>query len=101
LSTREAKGLANFLLRSKLYSIIFTTTESDIVEALAPRNVTALYKLALDIALRMLQSRLTTLLLNAKQQEAMHLLRELLYLPLVVAQAAACINISSIIVQQY
>jgi hypothetical protein len=101
LSTREAEGLADFLPYSKLCSVIFTTTESDTAEALAPRNVTALPELAPDTALRMLQSRLTTPLLIAGQQEAMHLLRELSYLPLAVAQAAACMNASSITVQQY
>jgi tetratricopeptide (TPR) repeat protein len=100
-STREAEGLADFLPQSKLCSVIFTTTESDTAEALAPRNVTALHELAPDTALRMLQSRLTTPLLNAGQQEAMHLLRELSYLPLAVAQAAACMNVSSMTVQQY
>ncbi|KAF1359661.1 HET-domain-containing protein [Lizonia empirigonia] len=100
-STREAAGLADFLPHSKLCSVIFTTTESDTAEALAPRNVTALHELAPDTALRMLQSRLTTPLSNAEQQEAMHLLRELSYLPLAVAQAAACMNASSMTVQQY
>jgi hypothetical protein len=38
-STREAEGLADFLPQSKLCSVIFTTTESDTAEALAPRNV--------------------------------------------------------------
>ncbi|KAF2819853.1 kinesin light chain [Ophiobolus disseminans] len=100
-SRREAEGLADFLPHSKLCSVIFTTSESDIAEALAPRNVTALHELAPDTALRMLQSRLTTPLSNAGQQEAVYLLRELSYLPLAVAQAAACINVSSITVQQY
>jgi hypothetical protein len=44
---------------------------------------------------------LTTPLLDAKQQEAMQLLEYLLYLLLVVVQAAACINASYITVQQY
>ncbi|KAF1358454.1 HET-domain-containing protein [Lizonia empirigonia] len=100
-STREAAGLADFLPHSKLCSVIFTTAESDTAEALAPRNVTALHELTPDTALRMLQNRLTTPLDNAGQQEAMHLLRELSYLPLAVAQAAACMNASSITVQQY
>ncbi|KAK7177494.1 Kinesin light chain 5 [Paraphaeosphaeria sporulosa] len=49
----------------------------------------------------MLQTRLATPLLNTEQQEAKHLLEELLYLPLAIAQAAACINASGIIVQNY
>jgi hypothetical protein len=53
------------------------------------------------MALGMLKSRLVTPLSSTEQQEAKHLLRELLYLPLAIAQAAACINASSMIVQEY
>jgi hypothetical protein len=93
--------LTNFLPYSKLCSVIFTTTESNTAEALAAQNVTALHELTPDTALRMLQNRLTTPLSNAEQQKAMHLLKELSYLPLAMAQAAACMNASGITVQQY
>ena len=99
--TSEAALLADFLPHSKLCSVIFTTTESDTAEALAPRNVTALHELTPDTALRMLQNRLTIPLSNAEQQDAMHMLRELSYLPLAVVQAAACMNASHMTVQQY
>ena len=100
-STTQAADMADFLPHSKLCSVIFTTSESNTAEALAPRNVTALHKLTPDTALRMLQNRLTTPLSDAEQQKAMHLLEELSYLPLAVVQAAACINTSSMTVQQY
>ncbi|KAF1968774.1 kinesin light chain [Bimuria novae-zelandiae CBS 107.79] len=100
-STTQAADLADFLPHSKLCSVIFTTTESNTAEALAPQNVTALHELTPDTALRMLQNRLTTPLSNAEQQEAMRLLEELLYLPLAIAQAAAHMNASSMTVQQY
>jgi hypothetical protein len=100
-STTQAADLADFLPHSKLCSVIFTTTKSNTAEALAPQNVTALHELAPDTALRMLQNRLKTPLSNAEQQEALHLLEELSYLPLAVAQAAACMNASSMTVQQY
>jgi tetratricopeptide (TPR) repeat protein len=100
-STTQAADLADFLPHSKLCSVIFTTTESYTAGTLAPQNVTALHELTPDAALRMLQTRLTTPLSNAEQQEAMHLLRELSYLPLAIAQAAACVNASSMTVQQY
>jgi hypothetical protein len=100
-STTQAADLADFLPHSKLCSVIFTTTESNTAEALAPQNVTVLHELTLDTALRMLQNRLTTPLLNNEWQEAMHLLEELLYLPLAIVQAAACINASGMTVQQY
>jgi DNA polymerase III delta prime subunit len=100
-STREAAVLADFLPLSKLCSIIFTTTESDTAEALVPQNVIALHELTPDTALRMLQNRLTTPLSDAEQQDAMHLLSELSYLPLAVVQAAACMNASYMTAQQY
>ncbi|KAL6153466.1 hypothetical protein ACJQWK_11234 [Exserohilum turcicum] len=99
--TAEATGLADFLPHSKLCSVIFTTTESDTAKTLAPQNIVALGELASDTALRMLQSRLTTPLSDAEQLGAIHLLRELSYLPLAVSQAAACINASNITIQQY
>jgi hypothetical protein len=100
-SAGEAVGLADLLPHSKLCSVIFILTESNIAKVSALENIIALHELTLDTALRMLRNCLTTPLLNAKQQRAMRLLRELLYLPLAVAQAAACINASSMTVQQY
>jgi hypothetical protein len=49
----------------------------------------------------MLQYHLTTPLADAKQQEAMHLVEELSYLPLAVVHAAACMHASGMTVQQY
>jgi tetratricopeptide (TPR) repeat protein len=100
-SMTQAAELAEFLPRSKLCSVIFTTTESDTAEALAPQHVIALHELTPDTALNMLQNRLTRSLSNAEQQEAIHLLRELSHLPLAVSQAAACMNASDMTVQQY
>ncbi|KAF1360098.1 HET-domain-containing protein [Lizonia empirigonia] len=95
-SMTQAADLAEFLPQSKLCSVIFTTTESDTAEALTPQHVIALHKLTPDTALKMLQNQLTRPLSNAKQQGAIHLLRELLHLPLAVSQAAACINAGKI-----
>jgi tetratricopeptide (TPR) repeat protein len=100
-STTQAAKLADFLPNSKLCSVIFTTTESVTTEALAPQNVIALHELTPATALRMLQNHLTTLLSGPEQQEAMHLLGELSYLPLAVSQAAACMNASGMTVQEY
>ncbi|USP76852.1 uncharacterized protein yc1106_04126 [Curvularia clavata] len=103
LPTTEATStdLAEFLPHSKLCSVIFTTTESNIAEALAPQHVTVLQELTPDTALRMLQNRVATPFSNTEQHAAMQLLKELLYSPLAIAQAAACINASSVSVQQY
>jgi hypothetical protein len=84
LLTSEVADLSVVLLHSKLCSVIFTITESEIAEALALRNVTALQELTPEAALRMFQNRLTSLLSNAEQQRVSYLLREQLYLPLAV-----------------
>jgi tetratricopeptide (TPR) repeat protein len=101
LSTTEAADLTDFLPQSKLYTVVFTTTSSDTARTLALHNILALRELTLDTALRMLQVRLARPLSNPEQQEAEHLLRELSYLPLAIMQAAACMNASSMTVQEY
>jgi hypothetical protein len=101
LSTTEAADLADYLPQSKLCSVIFTTTNSNIAQALASQNVIALRELTLDTALIMLQVRLVRPLSDTKQQEAKHLLRDLSYLPLAVVQAAACINARGITLPEY
>ncbi|KAL7772958.1 hypothetical protein CFE70_002922 [Pyrenophora teres f. teres 0-1] len=99
--TTEAADLANCLPQSKLCSVIFTTTNTDTAQALAPQNIISLRELTLDAALKMLQVRLARPLANTEQQEAEHLLRALSYLPLAVMQAAACIKASGMTVQEY
>jgi tetratricopeptide (TPR) repeat protein len=100
-SATEAADLAECLPQSKLCSAIFTTTNSDTAQALAPQNVIALQDLTPDPALMMLQNHLMKPLSNAEQHEAKDLLRELSYLPIAVVQAAACINAGSMTVQEY
>jgi DNA polymerase III delta prime subunit len=100
-SAAEAADLAECLPQSKLCSAIFTTTNSDTARTLAPQNVIALQDLTADPALRMVQNHLMTPLSDAEQHEAKDLLRELSYLPLAVVQAAACMNVTSMTVQEY
>jgi tetratricopeptide (TPR) repeat protein len=100
-STAETANLAECLPQSKLCSAVFTTTNSGIAQALAPQNVVALQDLTAEPALRMLQNHLMTPLPDAEQHEAKDLLRELSYLPLAVVQAAACMNATSMTVQEY
>ncbi|KAI0568476.1 CDC6 Cdc6-related protein AAA superfamily ATPase, partial [Pyrenophora tritici-repentis] len=76
-STTEAADLANCLPQSKLCSVIFTTTNTNTAQALAPQNIISLRELTLDAALKMLQVRLARSLANTEQQEAEHLLRAL------------------------
>jgi hypothetical protein len=101
LSTSEATHFADYLPQSTLCSVIFTTTNSIIAKALAPENVIELQELLPETAQRMLQNRLSRPLLNTEQHVLNDLLRELLYLPIAVVQAAACMNASSMTVQEY
>ncbi|KAL5386219.1 hypothetical protein DPSP01_004302 [Paraphaeosphaeria sporulosa] len=101
MSTTEAVELANYLPQSNLCSTIFTTTSYGIAKALALQSVIALQELTPDMALKMLQTRLATPLSSTEQLEAKNLLGGLLYLPLAVVQAAACINASGMTVQNY
>ena len=100
-STTEAAVLTDYLPHSRLCSVIFTTINSDAARSLASQNAIVLQELTPNTALRILQVRLARPLSNTEQQEAEHLLRELSYLPLTVVQAAACMNASGMMVQQY
>jgi tetratricopeptide (TPR) repeat protein len=100
-SATEAADLAECMPQSKLCSAIFTTTDSDTAQALAPQNVIALQDLTADLALKMLQNHLTKPLSDSEQHEAKDLLRELSYLPIAVVHAAACMNATSMTVQEY
>ncbi|KAL6154048.1 hypothetical protein ACJBU6_07336 [Exserohilum turcicum] len=100
-STTEAADLADCLPQSERCSVIFTTTNTNTAQALAPQNIIALQELALDTALRMLQVRLERPLAKTEQQEAEHVLKALSYLPIAVMQAAACIKASGMTVQEY
>jgi hypothetical protein len=101
LTAAGAAHLADYLPESKLCSVIFTTTNSDIAYMLAPQGVTALQELLPDTAQRMLQTRLRRPLSDTEQEKSDVLLKELLYLPLAIVQAAACMNASGMTVQEY
>ncbi|KAH8724736.1 kinesin light chain [Phaeosphaeriaceae sp. PMI808] len=100
-STAEAADLTDCLPQSKLCSVIFTTTNSNTAKALASHNVIELQELTANTAQKMLQNHLATPLSSSEQQEADLLLRELLYLPLAVVQAAACINARGMTLPEY
>ena len=101
LSTAKAAQFANYLPRSRSCSVIFTTTNSNIAKALALQNVIELQELLPETAQRMFQNRLSRPLLNTEQLALNVLLRELLYLPIAVVQAAACMDASSMTVKEY
>jgi Cdc6-like AAA superfamily ATPase len=101
LSAAETVDLARWLPQLKRCSAIFTTTNSDTARVLAARNVIALQDLTVKPALRLLQNHLMRPLSDAEQHEAKDLLRELSCLSIAVVQAAACMNASSMTVQEY
>ena len=88
----QAANLIDYLPQSKLCSIIFTTTNSDITERLELQKIIELGEMTPDVARRTLQNYLKTPVLESEQQEARLLLDELSYLPLAIVQAAAYIN---------
>jgi DNA polymerase III delta prime subunit len=100
-STVDDANLTDYLPRSHLCSVIFTTTSSNTARTLASQCVIALQELTPGTAQKMLQNHLARPLSNAGRQEAESLLRELLHLPLAVAQAASCMNASGITMQEY
>jgi tetratricopeptide (TPR) repeat protein len=100
-STVDATGLADYLPQSTRCSVIFTTTSTKVAETLAPQNVIALHELTADTALRMLQNSLSRPLSPMEQQQSVLLLRELLYLPIAIVHAAACMSASEMTVQEY
>ncbi|KAH7085888.1 kinesin light chain [Paraphoma chrysanthemicola] len=100
-STAEAAYLANYLPQSVSCSVIFTTTNSNIANALAPQNVVELQELLPETAQRVLQNRLSRPLLSTEQQDLNVLMMQLLYLPLAIVQAAACMNASNMTVHEY
>jgi hypothetical protein len=101
LSAAEVADLAKFLPQSNLCSAIFTTINSYTAQALTSQNIIALQDLTAATSLMMFQNYLIIPLSDAKQHEAKDLLQELSYLPLAVVQAAACMNASSMTVQEY
>ncbi|KAH7111828.1 heterokaryon incompatibility protein-domain-containing protein [Dendryphion nanum] len=76
LPTAHGASVVDYLPKSDLCSIVFTTTNYDTAEGLAPQN-------------------------TGQQQEAGLLLEELFYLPLAIVQAAAYINSTGVMLQEY
>jgi tetratricopeptide (TPR) repeat protein len=101
LSTARDANLTDYLPQSGLCSMVFTTTNSDTIQILAPDNIVQLGDLAPKNAHRMFVNCLTMPLSYIEQQEAKYLLQELSHLPLAILQAAAYINTTNITPQIY
>lgn len=100
LSAARTANLVDYLPRSELCYIVFTTTHSDTAKCLASGYIMELHEMAPDTALRMLENHLNAPVLS-EQQEAKLMLKELSYLPLAIVQAAAYINTENITLQKY
>jgi hypothetical protein len=101
LSTARAADVIDYLPQSKLCSVVFTTTNSDIPKKLAIQTVVELRELTPDTAQRMLRNYVNTPVSKSEQEEAKLLLQELSYLPLAIVQAAAHINTRDMTLQKY
>ena len=101
LSGPQAANLISYLPHSELCSIVFTTIDSNIAERLASQNLVELQHLTPTTAQSMFEKYLDTQLSKSEQQEAKLLLQELLYLPLAIVQAAACIRNTGLKIQEY
>jgi hypothetical protein len=94
-------GLVDYLPRSELCAIVFTTTSCDKAERLASQNTVELGELEPDTAQTMLENYLSVPVPQNEQQEATLLLKELSYLPLAIVQAAAYINARGCTMREY
>ncbi|KAK0302047.1 hypothetical protein LTR82_018020 [Friedmanniomyces endolithicus] len=99
-ATRSA-SLIDYIPQSPMGSVVFTTTNSDVAEAVARQNVVELREMTLGTAQRMLEMHLDFHVPASGRTEMELLLRELSCLPLQVVQAAAYINTTSASLGKY
>ena len=98
--TARAANLVDYLPQSELGSIIFTTTSSDVANALGTYTI-ELCKMLPDTAESMLENYIIDSALTSDKEDMQLLLKELSYLPLAIVQAAAYINIRNITLKDY
>jgi tetratricopeptide (TPR) repeat protein len=101
LATPQVGSLIDCLPQSELGSIVFTTADSETAEKLAPQNIIQLSEMTPDAAQRMLENYLSSPASRNEQQEAKLLLKELVYLPPAIVQAAAYINVNKKTIKDY
>ncbi|KAF2035026.1 TPR-like protein [Setomelanomma holmii] len=99
-STPRAANMIDYLPRSELCSIVFTTTNSNIAKSLASHNIVELWGLTPEASQRMLENY-SRALVSSEQQDAKLLLQELSHLPLAIVQAAVYINNTGTTLRQY
>ncbi|KFZ19943.1 hypothetical protein V501_00395 [Pseudogymnoascus sp. VKM F-4519 (FW-2642)] len=86
------KPLIDYLPRSKLGCIVFTTRDRKTAVKLAQKNVVGVLEMSEDVATIMLQKCLINPDLVNNKTDTSSLLNELIYLPLAIVQASAYIN---------
>jgi tetratricopeptide (TPR) repeat protein len=92
-------SLMEFLPSSEHGAIVFTTANRKTATKLAPQNIVELAELEKETAQRLLQICLVKP--ADKQEEADLLIKELVYLPLAIVQAAAYVNVNKTTLQGY
>ena len=90
--TTGSGRLIDYLPRSTQWCIIFTTRDRKTAVKLAYQNIIEMPEMDEDVAIQLLQKRLINPGLVKNQPDTRALLKELTYLPLAIAQAAAYIN---------
>ena len=89
---QNSKALEDFLPRSNLGCILFTTRSRKIAVKLAPRDVMELSEMDEETTELLLRKSLTNKQLLNSHHDTMELLQQLTFLPLAIVQAAAYIN---------
>ncbi|OBT80379.1 hypothetical protein VF21_00911 [Pseudogymnoascus sp. 05NY08] len=95
------KRLIDYLPRSKLGCIVFTTRDRKTAVKLAQKNVMEVPAMGEDVATLMLQEYLINPDLVSNKPDTSSLLNELIYLPLAIVQASAYINENRISFSDY
>lgn len=101
LGSETKDGLAYFLPKSSQGSILFTTRSRKIAVDLAHQNIIEVSEMDSETATQMLSTSLADKSLLQDYDDFIELLKQLTFLPLGIAQAAAYINKNGIILAEY
>ena len=97
----ESHPLLDYIPKSKLGTVVFTTRDRKIAVKLAQQNVVDLRAMGEDAAVELLRKCLINPDILRSNQHASALLSELTFLPLAIVQAASYINENSITLPDY
>jgi len=94
-------GLINYLPKSRQGFLVFTTRSRKVAVKLTQHNVIEVAEMDEDMATQMLSNSLIDQKLLNDHQDTVKLLKQLTFLPLAIAQAAAYINENGITLAEY